>query len=276
MKNPIKHLKHLVKDPITTMDEANARQKELMPWLIGSIAFAVVCEVLPAIITALSFLSLLGIIGIFGAMFFGFLFFVTVKVKERFAALTCDKCNTLATIKTPEEYAEFVSYTVVSHSATYDGISHPASNNGIVESVTAKGSANAVVSIKLKCPNCGEVKELTYYITPFKCSLVEKKVAVRDIELVKMRLEAAVKAVIEDYNDAEKCANIPYTIHSKRNPKYEDRSKPQMGNDPVAYPVYNGVKINYRKDVEEMVDAFFLENQLDGKIVDPNKPKKSK
>ena len=39
-----------------------------------------------------------------------------------------------------------------------------------------------------------------------------------------------------------------------------------MGNDTVAYPRYNDVKIDYHKDVEEMVDAFFLENQLDGKI----------
>ena len=37
MKNPIAYIKHLVKDPITTMAEANARKKEIMPLLYGSL-----------------------------------------------------------------------------------------------------------------------------------------------------------------------------------------------------------------------------------------------
>ena len=275
MKNPIKHLKHMWKDPINTIDEANTRKKEVMPGFYGSLGAAVLFCVLDGILGT-GFLMIFGLIGIFGVMAFGFMLFIIKKAKEKFAALTCDKCNTLATIKTPEEYAEYVSYTVTSDVATFGGISHPASNNGVVPNVTAKGSASAMVSIKLKCPNCGNVKSLSYIIAPFKCSVVENKVAVRDVETVKMRLENAVKAVVEDYNDAEKRKLIPYTIHSKKNPKYEQRTKAQMGNDTVAYPRYNGVKIDYHKDIEEMVDAFFLENQLDGKIVDPNKPAKAK
>lgn len=276
MKNPIAHIKHLVKDPINTIDEANARKKEIMPWLYGSIALAVVPSVLSGIVDVLSFLMIFGLIGIFGVMLFGFLLFVIKKAKEKFDALTCDKCKAMTTIKTPEEYAAFVSYTIKSDVASYGGVSHPASNNGVVDHVTAKGSASAVVSIQLKCPNCGNVKDLSYIISPFRCSVQEKKVAVKDVEIVKMRLENAVKAVVDDYNDPDKRANVPYSIHSKHNPKYDQRTKAQAGNDTVAYPRYNGVKIDYHKDVAEMVDAFFLENQLDGKIVDPNKPQKSK
>ena len=275
MKNPIKHLKHLWKDPINTIDEANARKKEILPWLYGCIAAAVLFCALSNI-GPLGFLMIFGMVAVFGVMAFGFLLFIVKKAKEKFAALTCDKCNTLAVIKTPEEYADFVSYTVESNVATYNGVSHPASQDGVVSSVTAKGSANAVVSISLKCPNCGNVKELVYTIAPFKCSIEEKKVLARDVEIVKLRLENSVKAVIEDYNNVEKRANIPYSIHSKHNPKYEERTKAHVGKDTVAYPIYNSVKIDYHKDVEEMVDAFFLENQLDGKIVDPNKPEKSK
>ncbi len=275
MKNPIKTIKHLVKDPINTIAEADQRKKEILPWLYGSIGAAVLFAGLSNI-GPLGFLMIFGLIGIFGVMLFGFLLFVIKKAKEKFAALTCDKCNTLATIKSPAEYAEFVTYTIESDAASYDGVSHPSSNNGVVDSVTARGSATAVVSIMLKCPNCGNVKKLIYTVSPFRCSMEEKKVAVRDVELVKMRLENAVRSVVEDYNDPEKRAKLPYSIHSKNNPKFEERTKPQIGNDTVAYPRYNGVKIDYHKDVEEMVDAFFLENQLDGKIVDPNKPKKSK
>ncbi len=268
MKNPIAFIKHIVKDPITTIAEADARKKEIMPWLYGSIALAVVPSVLGGAVDALSFLSIFGMIGIFATMFFGFLLFVIKKAKEKFKALTCSKCNTMAEIKTSEEFAKFVSYTTSKNEAVYNGIRHPSSNDGVVSEITASASASVNVAIDLKCPHCGNVKKLNYAIVPFKCSAKQAKVAVRDVELVKMRLENAVKSVVETYNDPDKRGNIGYTIHSKRNPKYDQRSKPTMGNDTVAYPRYNDVKIDYHKDVEEMVGAFFLENQLDGKITE--------
>ena len=270
LKNLIPHLKHMWKDPINTIEEADARKKEIMPWLYGSIGVAVLGCGLSSL---LGFLMIFGLIGIVGVMAFGFMLFVIKKAKEKFAALTCVKCNNMAKFSTPEEYAAHVKCGLVTHEATYHGISHPASNNGVVSEIRAKGSASAVVSIDLKCPHCGNVKKLEYALVPFKCSYVEKKVLVKDVELVKMRLENAVKEVVEDYNDSEKNAQIPYTIHSKRNPNYENRAKPQVGTVGLKY---KGVTIDYRKDVVEMVDAFFLENQLDGTIIDPSEPKKSK
>ena len=273
MKNPLKHLKHMWKDPINTVDEANARKKEIMPWFIGSVGVAVLSGILSNV-GPLGFLMIFCLIGVFATMAFGFMLFVIKKAKEKFAALTCDKCNVMAEIKTAEDFAKYVSYTVGKHEAEYLGISHPASNNGVVSKVEATGKASVVVYVDLKCPHCGNVKRLEYYITPFKCSDVQEKVLVRDIEIVKLRLENAVKEVVKDYNDPQKRASFPYSIHSKKNPNYENRTKPQVGSSWI--PRYNGVKIDYRKDVEEMVEAFFLENQLDGKIVDPNKPKKAK
>lgn len=274
MKNPIKHIKHLVKDPINTIAEANARKKEILPWFIGSVSVAVGTAVLDNFLET-GFLMVFTLIGVFATMFFGFLLWVIKKAKQRFEALTCDECNTLAEIKTPEAFAEYVSYTVGDYQASYHGISHPASNNGVVAKIEAKGSASVCVPIDLKCPHCGNVKALHYHITPFKCSYTQEKVAVRDVEIVKLKLETALKEVVEDYNDAEKRTKIPYTIHSVNHPDYENRGKPQTGNS-NAYPRYKGVKIDYRKDPEEMVEQFFLQNQLDGNIVDPNKPKKSK
>lgn len=268
MKNPLVFLKHIVKDPINTIAEADARKKEIMPWLYGSIALAVVPSVLGGAIEALSFLTIFGMIGIFATMFFGFLLFVIKKAKEKFKALTCNSCNTMAEFKTPEEFTKYVSYAIGKNEATYNGISHPSSNNGVVSEITASASASVNVAIDLKCPHCGNVKKLKYAIVPFKCSAKQAKVAVRDVELVKMRLENAVKSVVTAYNDPDKRGDIGYSIHSKHNPKYDQRSKPTMGNDTVAYPRYNDVKIEYHKDPEEMVVAFFLENQLDGKITE--------
>ncbi|MBQ8747743.1 MAG: hypothetical protein IJZ08_07760 [Clostridia bacterium] len=269
MKNPIQHVKHLWKDPINNIEEANTRKKEVMPWLLGSVGAAVLfCGLGGAL--GIGILSVFGFVGIVGVMVFGFLLFIVHKAKEKFNALTCDKCNTMAVIKTPEEFEKYVSYTVGGCTASYDGIKHPASNNGVVATVEAKGSAAATVAIDLKCPHCGERKKLAYHIVPFKCSVKEEKVAVRDLESVKSRIETAVKSVVADYNDPEKRESIPYSIHSRKHPDYENRTKPQLGG-PARY---NGVSITYHKDPKEMVEQYFLQNQVDGKMVDCSKSKK--
>ena len=268
MKNPIAYLKHLVKDPINTIDEADARKKEIMPWLYGSIALAVVASVLGGAVSALAFLTIFGLIGIFATMFFAFLLFVIKKAKEKFKVLTCNQCNVMAEIKTAEQMSKYVSYAIGKNVAVYNGVRHPSSNNGVVSEITASASATVHVAIDLKCPHCGNVKKLNYTIVPFKCSAKEKKVPVRDVELVKTRLENAVKSVVDAYNNPEQHENIGYSIHSKYNPKYDQRTKPTMGNDTVAYPRYNDVKIDYHKDADEMVCAFFLENQIDGNITE--------
>ncbi len=273
MKNPLTYLKHILKDPINTIAEADARKKEIMPLLYGSAGVLAVGMILQIALN-LDFMVIFSFIGLVGLGICAFLLFAIKKVKARFEALTCDKCNTLAVIKTPEEYANFVSYTVGKHIAEFEGINHPASNDGYVSRIRADARASVTVEIDLKCPHCGNVKRLNYFITPFRCTIAQDKVAVRDVELVKSRLESSIKEVVSDYNNPEKRQNIPYTIHSKKNPNYENRGKPQLvGNVRLQY---NGVEITYRKDVEEMVEAFFCENQLDGTIVDPNKSKKAK
>ena len=144
MKNPLTYLKHLVKDPINTIAEADARKKEIMPWLYGSIALAVIPSVLGGAVEALSFLTIFGMIGIFAIMFFAFLLFVIKKAKDRFKALTCNECNTLAEIKTPEDFAKYISFAIGKNVAVYNGISHPSSNNGVVSEITASANATAL------------------------------------------------------------------------------------------------------------------------------------
>ena len=269
MKNPIQ----LWKEPVRTVAQAEQKKKDIMPWLFISIGVIAVPTILNIFIESFIF-SLFMVIGIFATLYFVFLLSIAQTAKKKFEALTCNKCNTMAAFETPEEFEKFVSYSVGKHEATYKGVSHPGTNNGVVSKIEAKGNASVVVSIKLKCPHCAEVKQLEYHIVPFKCSDVQEKVLVRDVELVKTRLENAVKEVVKDYNDPDKRANIPYSIHSKKNPNYANRNKVQVGNSWI--PRYNGVRIDYRKDVEEMVEDFFINHQLDGTIIDPNKPKKSK
>lgn len=268
MGNPIAYFKRLVKEPINNIAEADSRKKEIMPWFYGSIALAVVPSILGGTISALSFLTIFGIIGIFAIMFFGLLLFVIHKSKEKFKVLTCSKCNQMAEIKTNEEFAKYISYTVGKNEAVFKGISHPASNNGIVSEITATASASVNVEIELKCPHCGNVKKLNYAIVPFKCSAKQSKVAVRDVELVKVRLENAVRSVVADYNTPEKYESMPRSIHSAKNPLFASRTTFKGANSAGAHPNYNGTRIDKFIDPEEVIEQFFLINQIDGKITE--------
>ena len=268
--NPIAYFKHLVKDPINTIAEANARKKEILPWLFGSIGLAVAGAGLSNI-KNLDFLMIFGLIGIFATMFFGFLLFVIKKAKEKFKALTCNKCNTLAEIKSREDFEKYITYTIGKNEAVFDGVSHPASNDGVVSEITAEGKASVTVSIDLKCPHCGNVKKLNYSFVPFQCSAKQTKVAVRDVEFVKAKLENAVRAAIADYNTPDRRENMPYSIHSSKNPLFESRTTFKAANDPKAHPDYNGAKIDKFIDPEDVVEQFFLNNQLDGKITELQK-----
>ena len=46
--------------------------------------------------------------------------FIIKNAKQKFTALTCNKCNVMAEIKTPEDFAKYVSYSVGKHEADYE------------------------------------------------------------------------------------------------------------------------------------------------------------
>ena len=62
MGNPIKYLKHVIKDPITNMQEADTRKKELKPLLFTSIGLVV------AGVIGMMFLSFLSVIAFLGVL----------------------------------------------------------------------------------------------------------------------------------------------------------------------------------------------------------------
>ena len=259
MKNPIAYLKHLVKDPITTMAEADARKKEIMPVLYASLGVLAVGFILQVAV-GLDFMAVVTGIGVIGAAFCGFLLFVIGKAKTKFAALTCDSCNTMLDIHTVEEFGKYVSYEILKDTTKFD-LSHPSSNNGVVSYVRAKGDGNAVLNVSFVCPKCGKTKSFQYSITPFKCQREEKNVRVADVELVKTKLESSVRAVLKLY-ETEDRSKIPYTIQSIHHPNYANRSKPQVG----LGPDFEGVTIRYHRDIDEMVVGLFINNELNGTI----------
>ena len=275
MKNPITYLKHLVKDPINTIAEADARKKEIMPFLYGSLGVLALGLILQ-LAAKLDFMAVLSFVGLVATAFFGFLLWVIKKAKERFEGLTCSKCNTLAEIKTPEDFEKYVSYTVEKDSATFKEGQHSkiTPTNGVHSFVKIVGSSSAVVSVDITCPNCGEVKHLRYEAKPFECHTERKNVSVKDYSEVFNQMENVVRNAVNDYNNPDKKHSIPYSINSSKNPHFEERTTFKGANAPGAHPDYNGVRIDHHQDVEEMLEHYFVIPMINGTLSDPNKPKK--
>lgn len=270
MKNPLNYFKHIVKDPIKTIAEADARKKEIMPLFYGSVGVIVISVILQ-IAVELDFMSIFSFIGLVGAGFCGFLFMVINKAKTRFQALTCDKCNTLAEIKTPEEFARYISYTVEKDEAKFHGYTgNKQPTDGVYSQVKYSGSASSVLSVALTCPHCGEVKHLRFSADTFRCHAEASKVGALQFAAVSASLEAAVKAAVDDYNDPGKKGSIPYTFHSSKNPNFEKRYSFKGANGAGARSEYRGAIIDYHKDVEEILEHYFVFNELTGTLVDPN------
>lgn len=276
MKNPLKYLKHLVKDPVNTIAEADARKKEIMPLLYGSSGLLAVGVILQ-LITKLEFMTVFSFIGLVGVGFCVFLLAMLKDINKRFEGLTCDRCHKLAEIKTPEDFAKYVSYTVEKDEAVFDGYSgnHKATD-GVFSLVKFSASSKAAVTVDLTCPHCGQVKHLRYSAVPFKCHAEERKVGALQYAAVRTSLETAVRTAINDYNTPERRDLIPYSIHSSKNPHFKERTTFKGANSSGAHPNYMGVRIDHRKDIEEMLEHYFVLNELNGSLYDPNKPKKTK
>lgn len=276
MKNPLTYLKHIVKDPINTIAEADTRKKEVMPLLYGSVGVLAVGLIMQ-IVFQLDFMAALSFVGLVGTAFCAFLLSVVNGAKKRFEGLTCDKCQTLAEIKTSEDFAKYISYNVEKDEAVfagYEGNNEP--TNGVYSLVKFSASSKAVVSVELTCPHCGEVKHLKYSAKPFQCHAEAKHVGALAFSATKLSLENAVRGAVNDYNNPDKKASIPYSLHSSKNPHFEERTTFKGANAPGAHPDYMGVKIDYHKDVEEMLEHYFVLNDLNGSLTDPSKSKKSK
>lgn len=272
MKNPFKQLKHLFKDPVNTIDEANARKKEIMPWFYVSIAIAALFGILDGILGT-GFLMIFALVGIAGVMVFGFLLFALKKIRARFEVLTCDKCKTLAQIKSMEDYKKYISYTVESNKAVFSGYtgSKELNKNNEYPSVRYSATSVGILSVSLTCPNCGAVKQLKYDATPFKCHAEEKNVSVARRNAIAGSLEAAVKSAVDDYNNNRP---IPYSIHSSKNAHFEERTTFKGANAGGAHPKYKDVVIDMHQDLDEMIEHYFVLNQMNGELSDPNKPAK--
>lgn len=267
MKNPIKHIKHLVKDPVKTVAEAKARKKEILPWLLGFVGAGLLFGILGGAIEALEFLSMLTIIPVVGIMFFGFLYWVAWKAQSKFAALTCNGCKRMYDMSTDEEFDRCVSYTIIKADEAVKEVKVEGPNNTFKE-LTIKAVKHFVLEIVVKCPHCGEEKTLVYKIDPFQCEKTESHFPIIQYSAVKPLLEKAVRDVLAVYDDPDRSHEIPFTIQSIHSPDHAEMvAKAEAGKCYIIHhPTYAGVKITYHRTIDELVRGTMISNELNGSI----------
>lgn len=261
-----KNLKPMWKDPVTNMQQLEAKRKDvwdMMYTVLAILAITILLSVLGNLIKPLAaiagIVSTLNIIPIAGLMFAGFLLFVLKKAEDKFKALTCNSCGKMLELKTVEEYNKYVTYEVLGEKSS-TGVSHPASKDGVVPYVEATGSVSSSLKVTFTCPDCGATKTFMYYIEPLKLKARSNKVVVAGVETAKVNLTNNVQAILDMYENGE-AGKIPYSISSVHHPRYEERTKMQTG-----YESYRGVDIVYHRDIDEMVEGLFIHNELNGTI----------
>ena len=246
---------NMVKTPIKTPEQLEQHIKEV--W-----AFSYLTVMITALFLILSVIP--GVGGIF--MIIGVLFmiptlitvcryFVISQAKKRFALLTCNECNTLLSIDTPEEVAQFVTYAFGENDLKNVSMRGNC-QDGVYDKITVHGQHNLQVKITIKCPHCGATKTFGYRIFPFKAQATEGKISQRDLVVTEKILQDRIAAVLDQYK--EDSSKIPFTTHSIHHPKYNNS---MMNNDTFTY---NGVSITYHRTGEEMIEGLFIRGEQIG------------
>lgn len=254
-----KNLKPMWKDPVTNIQEVEAKRKDVWGGMYTSIALTIIVGIMTVIPVVGDIASMLTIIPVAGLMVFGFMLWVLKKAEDKFKALTCKKCGHMLELKTQADFAKYVTYEIRSEKSS-TGISHPASKDGVVPYVEATGSVSSSVAVAFTCTECGENKAFMYYVEPLKLKARSNKVVVAGVETAKVNLTNNVRAILDMYENGD-AAKIPYSIQSVHHPRNAEKTKLQTG-----YESYRGVDIVYHRDIDEMVEGLFIHNELNGTI----------
>ena len=165
-KNPIQWIKHVVKDPVNTVEEANARKKEIMPVLIASGAATAVSVLLGSLIESVrTIFEVIAFLALAVLAFSVFLLFILKKTKQKFADLECPNCHSRI------EYSDSVK--IIDEKRTLNIKTTTQANRTAGIDLKVEGTEYTTVTIRCKCQKCGAEKEFTTKFRTIKCERSE-------------------------------------------------------------------------------------------------------
>lgn len=168
MKDFINNLKHQIKDPVTSVEDANTRKKLFTKYLLICLAVAIVSSVLmnldvPVVGTVFTFIGLAAMIALFGS---ALCLIVAIKSRNTFENITCKSCGQQI------KYDDNVKATVIDVSQQYaDG------NDKATLCEMTKVSFDCV------CQKCGTTKNFEHTFCTRKITATTKNAKSQDYPL---------------------------------------------------------------------------------------------
>jgi len=266
MKKFFGFLKRVVKGPVNSLEDVKQRRKDLLILLIPCLVILLACSILGSTVDALDFLSIFTAIFVFPVMFLLFLFWMLHRIKQRFLYFTCDKCDTLNKFTTYDEFDRCVTYELVD---VDPAIAKPFILDGkspnTYKEITVRGYIKVLLKVSYKCLNCGAPKAAIFSLIPFRCETSLYNVTVRnasEVNTIVGNLTEKIKSVLTEKLD-ENSDNIPVTVTSVFHPNYANRTKLNAQGATVKY---GDVTITYHRYVDEVVEGYFVNNEINLKL----------
>ncbi len=213
-KNPIAKLaQHFFLDPIKTPKEADARIKEILPFLGGFFGGVILFILLGNLLEAVKVLfNILGYISMAGVFIFGFFLFRAIKTKSRLKKLQCEKCqeiidfNGLLGYTTTTDDLQLLDSKVQTQNGTFD--------------VSVKAVERKTFRMQCKCQKCGTEKSVSQLFELAKVSVpVVKGVHPQNVVATLTDMRNRIQAAYE--NDHFKNARS-YNVHVELNKTDEE------------------------------------------------------
>ncbi len=187
------------------------------------------------------------------------------KDAKRIAALTCEGCGKLIQFENSEEYAKYVTFTVLNTElkATSNSPKQPP-EKGTTVKASAQLQQYKTVEIEYTCPGCGKKTTIQYrFLTATTCkeAVVEYvKSGVKEIEL-----SQDVSVAMDHIDEAED------TFHSINHPEYDPKKKSAgkicFITDKNFKRIANDCFVIFKRSIEEAVECMFTRLDFDPKQI---------
>ncbi len=176
-------IKHFILDPIKTPKEADARIKELLPYLGVSFGAALLFIILGIAIEAISgVFNVLGYICMLPVFLFGFCMFRAFQLKKKLGDMQCKKCGTIIT------YGDNVQYHTTR--CNFNTTVNKTENKKAGMDLKVRGYEHNTVQFECTCQQCGTQKSFSKSFTPVDVEITKTGVSALNADLLLSQMKS--------------------------------------------------------------------------------------
>lgn len=187
--NPVEKIKYFLLEPVKSSADAEARKKELIPYVAVSVSAAFVLIGLGMLIEPIKIVfDILGYIAMAATFLFGWCLFKAISLKKKLAKLECTNCKTII------KYSPDTKIEVTNKRFTISDSRKENPKAGV--DITVSGDEYTHVAITCKCQKCGTEKVINEMFVTARCEM-RKNAAIINADIVAMELRKIMQAAYD-------------------------------------------------------------------------------